>query len=170
MARTSQRAITAYPPDRVYVETAGLDRGSPNSTAAAAGPQGRYPASMPSDLDRGAPDWRRLLAVFWLTSMVEGLGVSQVFALLPAQLFSMGITGSDRLQFVGLFSSLLFVLGMPLVPLWGVWADRYSLQGGDRPERARRDGRLRRHGLRSRALAGRGSCCSSSDSSSAIPA
>src|SRR6266478_5809430 len=81
---------------------------------------------MPSDPDLGASDWRRLLTVFWLTSMVEGIGVSQVFALLPSQLTSMGITGSDRLQFVGLFSSLLFVLGMPLVPLWGVWADRYS--------------------------------------------
>ena len=75
---------------------------------------------------RGAHDWKRLVAVFWITSMVEGLGVSQVFALLPADLSSMGITGSDRLAFVGLFGSLLFVLGMPLVPLWGVWADRYS--------------------------------------------
>jgi len=74
----------------------------------------------------GAPDWKRLVAVFWITSMVEGLGVSQVFALLPADLSSMGITGADRLAFVGLFGSLLFVLGMPLVPLWGVWADRYS--------------------------------------------
>ena len=25
-----------------------------------------------------APDWKRLVAVFWITSMVEGLGVSQV--------------------------------------------------------------------------------------------
>src|SRR6266516_2350487 len=73
-----------------------------------------------------ASDWRRIVAIFWLTSMVEGLGVSQVFALLPQQLSTMGVTGSDRLAFVGLFSSLLFVLGMPLVPLWGVWADRYS--------------------------------------------
>jgi DHA1 family multidrug resistance protein-like MFS transporter len=81
---------------------------------------------MPADPEAGARDWRRLVAVFWLTSMVEGLGVSQVFALLPTQLSSMGVTGSDRLAFVGLFSSLLFVLGMPLVPLWGVWADRYS--------------------------------------------
>jgi MFS family permease len=76
--------------------------------------------------EAGASDWRPLLAVFWVTSMVEGLGVSQVFALLPTQLTTMGIAGSDRLAFVGLFSSLLFVLGMPLVPLWGVWADRYS--------------------------------------------
>jgi MFS family permease len=81
---------------------------------------------MPADPEAGSRDWRRLVAVFWLTSMVEGLGVSQVFALLPTQLSSMGVTGSDRLAFVGLFSSLLFVLGMPLVPLWGVWADRYS--------------------------------------------
>jgi MFS family permease len=76
--------------------------------------------------DQGAPDWRRILAVFWLTSMVEGLGVSQVFALLPLQLGAMGVKGPDLLAFVGLFGSLLFVLGMPLVPLWGVWADRYS--------------------------------------------
>lgn len=81
---------------------------------------------MPANAQAGAPDWRRLVAVFWITSMVEGLGVSQVFALLPSQLSSMGVTGSDRLAFVGLFGSLLFLLGMPLVPLWGVWADRYS--------------------------------------------
>jgi MFS family permease len=73
-----------------------------------------------------ASDWKRILVVFWLTSLVEGMGVSQVFALLPADLSTMGVTGSERLAFVGLFSSLLFVLGLPLVPLWGVWADRYS--------------------------------------------
>jgi len=71
-------------------------------------------------------NWVALVAVFWVTSMVEGLGVSQVFALLPAQLSGMGVPDSDRLSFIGLFSALLFVLGMPLVPLWGVWADKYS--------------------------------------------
>jgi MFS family permease len=70
--------------------------------------------------------WRRLVAIFSVTALVESLGVAQVFALLPAQLEQMGVTGNDRLTFVGLFTSLLFVLGMPLVPLWGVWADRYS--------------------------------------------
>ncbi len=38
----------------------------------------------------------------------------------------MGVPDADRLAFVGLFSSLIFVLGLPLVPLWGVWADKYS--------------------------------------------
>jgi MFS family permease len=71
-------------------------------------------------------DWRRLLAVYFATSLVEGLGVSQIFALLPAYLSGMGVTGDDRLRFVGIFSSLIFVVGAPLVPLWGVWADKYS--------------------------------------------
>ncbi|OGO53463.1 MAG: hypothetical protein A2V84_08500 [Chloroflexi bacterium RBG_16_70_13] len=74
----------------------------------------------------GRRGWPTLVAVFWITSMVEGLGVSQVFALLPSQLTAMGVPDADRLQFIGLFSALLFVLGMPLVPLWGVWADKYS--------------------------------------------
>ena len=83
--------------------------------------------------DRSAPvgarpkqDWRVLVAVFWVTSMVEGLGVNQVFSLLPAYLTDMGVTERDRLAFVGLFSALIFVVGMPLVPLWGAWADKYS--------------------------------------------
>lgn len=74
----------------------------------------------------GRHGWPALVAVFWITSMVEGLGVSQVFALLPSQLSAMGVPDGDRLSFIGLFSALLFVLGMPLVPLWGVWADKYS--------------------------------------------
>jgi DHA1 family multidrug resistance protein-like MFS transporter len=74
----------------------------------------------------GRQDWRWLLAVFFATSLVEGLGVSQIFALLPAYLTGMGVDDKDRLAFVGIFSSLIFVVGAPLVPLWGVWADKYS--------------------------------------------
>ncbi len=75
---------------------------------------------------RPSGDWRLLVAAFWITSMVEGIGVSQVFAFLPAYLREMGVAEADRLTFVGLFGSLLFVVGAPLVPLWGVWADKYS--------------------------------------------
>jgi MFS family permease len=86
------------------------------------------PPNEPIDrpLTRPAQDWRLLLAVFWVTSMVEGLGVSQIFALLPTYLREMGVAPADRLTFVGLFSALVFVVGMPLVPLWGAWADKYS--------------------------------------------
>lgn len=66
------------------------------------------------------------MAVFWVVSMVEGLGVAQIFAFVPVYLREMGVPPDDRLAFVGLFSSLIFIVGAPLVPLWGVWADKYS--------------------------------------------
>jgi MFS family permease len=66
------------------------------------------------------------VTVFWITSMVEGLGVSQVFSFLAPYLREMGLPDAERIPFVGLFSALVFVVGMPLVPLWGVWADKYS--------------------------------------------
>jgi MFS family permease len=81
---------------------------------------------MSASADLGRSDWRRVLLVFWITSLVEGLGVSQVFAFLPSMLRALGVPNDDRAAFVGLFSALIFVVGMPLVPLWGVWADRYS--------------------------------------------
>jgi MFS family permease len=76
--------------------------------------------------DEGRADWRRVFVVFWITSVVEGIGVSQVFAFLPAYLRVVGVSDADRAAFVGLFTALIFVVGMPLVPLWGVWADKYS--------------------------------------------
>jgi MFS family permease len=67
-----------------------------------------------------------VVVVFWITSMIEGLGVSQVFSFLAPYLHEMGVPDAERVPFVGLFSALVFVVGMPLVPLWGVWADKYS--------------------------------------------
>ena len=76
--------------------------------------------------DPGRAGWRRLLAIYTVTSAVEGLGVSQVYAFVPAYLATMGVADPERFRFVGIFGSLLFVLGAPLVPLWGVWADKHS--------------------------------------------
>ena len=72
------------------------------------------------------PDWPALLAVYGITAVIESAGVSQIFALLPTRLLELGVAGDARLTFIGIFSSLIFVVGAPLVPLWGVWADRYS--------------------------------------------
>ena len=43
---------------------------------------------------RPVQDWRVLLLIFAITSSVEGLGVSQIFAFLPAYLKTMGVPGS----------------------------------------------------------------------------
>ncbi len=97
----------------------------PAMPAVAEPPDADAPGGRPAS-DRAAQDWRILVAVFWVTSMVEAMGVSQIFALLPSYLAQMGVVHTDRLAFIGLFSSLVFVVGLPLVPLWGVWADKYS--------------------------------------------
>jgi MFS family permease len=80
----------------------------------------------PTPKPLAAAGWRRIVVAYWITQLVESYGMSQVFALLPKHLHEIGVPDADRIAFVGLFSSLVFVLGLPLVPLWGVWADKYS--------------------------------------------
>jgi DHA1 family multidrug resistance protein-like MFS transporter len=75
---------------------------------------------------RGQQDWRLLLTVYWITSFVEGYGVAQVYAFLPNRLQDVGMSTSDIERFVGLLGSLFFLSGLPLIPFWGVWADKYS--------------------------------------------
>src|SRR3972149_4970059 len=78
-------------------------------------------------VSRRAPQsWIVVLVLFGVTTVVEALGVSQVFAFLPLYLEDMGLPKSSIPHWVGVLSALVFVLGLPLVPLWGVWADKYS--------------------------------------------
>ncbi|HEX8941409.1 MAG TPA: MFS transporter [Candidatus Limnocylindrales bacterium] len=95
-------------------------------SAPAAQPSGAAPDPTSVDHRPPAEDWRRLLVLYWITSLVEALGVSQIYAFLPIRLAEMGMPQPDIPHFVGLFSSLIFVFGLPIVPLWGVWADKYS--------------------------------------------
>ncbi|MHB0869904.1 MAG: MFS transporter [Chloroflexota bacterium] len=76
---------------------------------------------------RRAPQpWTVVLLLFSVTSIVEAIGISQVFAFMPLYLQEMGLPREVVPQWVGVLSALVFVLGLPLVPLWGVWADKYS--------------------------------------------
>lgn len=70
--------------------------------------------------------WRSLLLVYAITSTVEAMGVAQVFSFLPIRLREVGLPEDQIPTFTGLFSSLIFVFGIVLVPFWGVWADKYS--------------------------------------------
>jgi len=72
-------------------------------------------------------DWRALLAVYWVVSFVEGLGVSEIYAYLPNRLAEVGVAGADIRPLVGILGALVFVSGLPFIPLWGVWADKYSV-------------------------------------------
>jgi len=71
-------------------------------------------------------DWHALLLVYGIVSTIEALGVAQVFAFLPMRLREIGLPEDQIPTFTGLFTSLIFVFGIVLVPFWGVWADKYS--------------------------------------------
>jgi MFS family permease len=67
-----------------------------------------------------------LLAIYSATSLVEAFGVSQVFAFLPLRLRDVGVAPDLVVPLTGLFTALIFVFGIFLVPFWGVWADKIS--------------------------------------------
>ncbi len=82
---------------------------------------------MPADGAAAAgQSWVVLLALYGLASFVEAFGVSQVFAFMLLYLQGMGVPKAEIGPTIGVLSSLVFVLGLPIVPLWGVWADKYS--------------------------------------------
>jgi DHA1 family multidrug resistance protein-like MFS transporter len=90
----------------------------------------RVPEDSASGASRSGPrsvqDWRGLLAVYAITALIESTGVSQVFAFLPLRLHQMGLLDAEVASFTGIFTALIFVFGIFLVPFWGVWADKYS--------------------------------------------
>lgn len=85
-----------------------------------------FTVSTETATSRPSQSWVVALAVLWTTSMVEAFGVSQIGAFMPLYLQEMGVLPQDVPHLVGVMNSLVFVLGLPLVPLWGVWADKYS--------------------------------------------
>jgi DHA1 family multidrug resistance protein-like MFS transporter len=92
-------------------------------------PESRPPGGVPAGVvppHRPTIAWKRLLLVYGIVSTIEALGVSQVFAFLPIRLAQVGLPASQIPTFTGLFTSLIFVFGIVLVPFWGVWADKYS--------------------------------------------
>jgi MFS family permease len=75
---------------------------------------------------RSALDWRQVLALYWIASFIEGLGVAQIYAYLPNRLTEVGVAQADVPHLVGILGALFFLTGLPFIPLWGVWADKYS--------------------------------------------
>ncbi|HYM92412.1 MAG TPA: MFS transporter [bacterium] len=70
--------------------------------------------------------WTTVLTLFCIASVIETIGVGQIVAFLPLDLKAMGLPQTAIPRWVGLLNALMFVLGLPLVPLWGVLADKYS--------------------------------------------
>ena len=82
------------------------------------------PAEAPST--RRASGWIRLLVLFGIASTIEAFTVSHVFRFLPLYLGTVHVSPAEVPAWTGYLNAAFFLFGLPLVPFWGVWAERYG--------------------------------------------
>lgn len=70
--------------------------------------------------------WPRVALLFAVASFVETFGFGHLGAFTPIYLEQLGLPAEAVPPWTGLLSAVSFSLGLPLAPMWGVWADRYS--------------------------------------------
>ena len=61
-----------------------------------------------------------------VASFIETVSFGHFFAFLPILVHNLGVAPEDAARTVGLLSVAALLIGLPLVPFWGAWADRYS--------------------------------------------
>src|SRR6266446_4768911 len=77
-------------------------------------------------MSRRASGWIALLVLFGITSTVEAFSVSHVFRFLPLYLGTVHVPPLEVPAWTGYLNAAFFLFGLPLVPFWGVWAERYG--------------------------------------------
>ncbi|MGH2505674.1 MAG: MFS transporter, partial [Ktedonobacterales bacterium] len=82
--------------------------------------------SAPAPVVRHANDWRTLLIIFTLAGVVESQAFGHLNAFRPLFLQQLGVPAGQVPGWTGILAALGFVIGLPLLPFWGVWADRYN--------------------------------------------
>jgi DHA1 family multidrug resistance protein-like MFS transporter len=75
---------------------------------------------------RRASGWVALLVLFGITSTVEAFTVSHVFRFMPLYLGTVHVPPSEVPAWTGYLNAAFFLFGLPLVPFWGVWSERYG--------------------------------------------
>jgi len=72
-------------------------------------------------------NWRHTTILFAGTSFVEALAFGHLGAFTPLFLQrELHVPAGEIPFWTGILSSLGFVIGLPLLPFWGVWADRFG--------------------------------------------
>jgi MFS transporter, DHA1 family, multidrug resistance protein len=84
--------------------------------------EGRAAASS----NRSASGWITLLVLFGIASTVEAFTVSHVFRFMPLYLATVQVPPAEVPAWTGYLNAAFFLFGLPLVPFWGVWAERYG--------------------------------------------
>ena len=84
-------------------------------------PAGTAPTSI-----RRTSGWVTLLVLFGIASTVEAFTVSHVFRFMPLYLGTVHVSPADVPTWTGYLNAAFFLFGLPLVPFWGVWSERYG--------------------------------------------
>src|ERR1700719_3589039 len=79
-----------------------------------------------TDPSRRASGWIALLLLFGMASTIEAGSVSHVFRFLPLYLATVQVPPPEVPAWTGYLNAAFFLFGLPLVPFWGVWAERYG--------------------------------------------
>lgn len=77
-------------------------------------------------MKRSSTPWQALLVLFTLSSVVESLAYGHFGAFTPIYLRELRVAEVDIPFWTGILSGAGFVIGIPLLPFWGVWAEKYS--------------------------------------------
>ncbi len=75
---------------------------------------------------RRTDGWLWLALLFAATGFVESMSFGHYLSFLPLLVRDMGVPSDQVAATVGLLSTASLLAGLPLVPFWGAWADRYS--------------------------------------------
>jgi DHA1 family multidrug resistance protein-like MFS transporter len=67
-----------------------------------------------------------LLVLFGIASTIEAFSVSHVFRFLPLYLGTVHVPPAEVPAWTGYLNAAFFLFGLPLVPFWGVWSERYG--------------------------------------------
>lgn len=79
-----------------------------------------------SDKPAHRNNWHLLLVLFVLAGIVESQAFGHLGAFTPLFLQELRVPPAQVPSWTGIMSALAFVLGLPLLPFWGVWADRFG--------------------------------------------
>jgi MFS family permease len=64
--------------------------------------------------------------LFGIASTIEAFTVSHVFRFMPLYLGTVHVPPAEVPAWTGYLNAAFFLFGLPLVPFWGVWAERYG--------------------------------------------
>lgn len=70
--------------------------------------------------------WRNLVVLFFAAGVFESMGFGHLGAFTPLYLAQLHVRAANIPLWTGILGAIGWIIGIPMIPLWGVWAETYS--------------------------------------------